>query len=85
MTLLDLLLEELPRRGGWPVGMACACQSCVDSEIYFYTETYRDDEVADGYADTKSKFYPKKHRRAERNGMCYVYVTKEQYEAAVNG
>lgn len=85
MKLLDLLVQELPRRGGWPDNVACACQSVVDSEIYFYPDLYRDGEVAAGYADPYASFYPENHQRALRNGLCYVYVTKEQYEAAVNG
>lgn len=31
MKLIDLLLQELPKRGGWPEGADCCCVSGVDS------------------------------------------------------
>lgn len=40
MKLIDLLVEELPKRGGWPDGAVCVVQSIVDGEIYFYDRQY---------------------------------------------
>lgn len=34
MKLIDLLIQELPKRGGWPEGAECAVQD-VDSQICF--------------------------------------------------
>lgn len=31
MKLIDLLVQELPKRGGWPEGADCCCVSGVDS------------------------------------------------------
>lgn len=32
MKLIDLLVKELPKRGGWPDGADCCCVSGVDSD-----------------------------------------------------
>lgn len=32
MKLIDLLVQELPKRGGWPEGADCCCLSGVDSD-----------------------------------------------------
>lgn len=32
MKLIDLLVQELPKRGGWPDGADCCCLSGVDSD-----------------------------------------------------
>lgn len=32
MKLIDLLVQELPKRGGWPDGADCCCASGVDSD-----------------------------------------------------
>lgn len=40
MKLIDLLVQELPKRGGWPEGAVCVVQSVVDGEIYFYNRPY---------------------------------------------
>ena len=40
MKLIDLLVQELPKRGGWPDGAVCVVQSIVDGEIYFYDRQY---------------------------------------------
>nr|DAH88118.1 MAG TPA: peptidoglycan recognition protein [Caudoviricetes sp.] len=34
MKLIDLLVQELPKRGGWPNGAVCATQD-KDGEVYF--------------------------------------------------
>lgn len=78
MKLLDLLLQELPRRGGWPEGAGSACQSMVDTEIYFYPDTYKDGEVAKGWAMKEHSFYPTLSVTVE-GSFGYVYVSKEQY------
>lgn len=84
MTLLELLLEELPHRGGWPRGAACACQSAVDNEIYFYPDPWKDGEIPLG--DAHPKFYPHNDVRTRRYGRMYVFVSKREYEkAAKNG
>lgn len=35
MKLIDLLVQELPKHGGWPEGAESAQQSAIDKEVYF--------------------------------------------------
>lgn len=37
MKLIDLLVQELPKRGGWPDGAESVVQDADDSEFYFFT------------------------------------------------
>ncbi|EOG5419316.1 hypothetical protein ACLE0S_001056 [Cronobacter malonaticus] len=81
MKLIDLLVQELPKRGGWPNGAICATQSVIDGEIYFYDHPY------DGQGCmliTRGKF---KLLIAQDTVSCYVglhpIITREQYEAAL--
>lgn len=40
MKLIDILVRELPKRGGWPRGMKEVAQSIIDGELYFYDSIY---------------------------------------------
>lgn len=37
MKLIDLLVKELPKRGGWPEGAESVVQDADDTEFYFFT------------------------------------------------
>lgn len=37
MKLIDLLVQELPKRGGWPDGAKSVVQDADDSKFYFFT------------------------------------------------
>lgn len=67
MTLLELLRQELPKRGGWPDDSDEMCQSQFDCEIYTNSKLLPDFYVGE---------------RAEDNGI-YNAVTREQYESAL--
>lgn len=72
MKLLDLLVKELPNRGGWPE-FASICWCDPDGEIRFDNDTVRD-------------FYPSPDfvngdDRACRIGNTSNGITEEQYEA----
>lgn len=67
MTLLELLVKELPKRGGWPEGAKVCCQSEVDFELYF-----------SGDCNWRSRIYL---ARAEDNESAAI--TRDQYEAAL--
>lgn len=67
MKLIDILLKELPRRGGWPEDSEEMCQSGQDSEIYTGSEILRD-----FYAGVE----------AEDCGISNE-ITKEEYESAL--
>ena len=72
MRLLDLLVQELPRRGGWPEDVTHIGQD-YDRELMFYgrgramTGIFLDELAID-------------HRKCGRNG---AKINKEQYEAAL--
>lgn len=67
MKLIDMLVEELPKRGGWPDDSDEMCQSQFDCEIYTNSKLLSDFYVGE---------------RAEDNGIDNG-VTREQYEAAL--
>lgn len=74
MKLIDLLVKELPKRGGWPA-FASVCWSYPDGEIRFDNDTARD-------------FYPSPDfvngdDRACSIGNSSNGITREQYEAAL--
>lgn len=37
MKLIDILVQELPKRGGWPERAEYVVQDCDDTEFYFFT------------------------------------------------
>lgn len=67
MKLIDILVEELPKRGGWPDDSDEMSQSQFDCEIYTESKFLPDFYVGE---------------RAEDNGIDNG-VTREQYEAAL--
>lgn len=69
MTLLELLVQELPKRGGWPDRVARISQD-DDTEIRFYTHT--------GEAPEYDFYPPQKDKCGDR-----IIITREQYEAAL--
>lgn len=78
MTLLELLVKELPKRGGWPEGAGSVSQSRIDGQLYFYAG-----KCNRTGADLKSDY------RLNLCDECYFgapglpSVTREQYEAAL--
>lgn len=79
MKLRDLLVQELPRRGGWPEG-AVECQRFVDeSTIDFY------DEDGNWPQDCGKVYGPIAHQLVRKqNQPCELeIVTRDQYEAAL--
>jgi len=75
MTLLEMLVQELPKRGGWPEGAVIAWQSIHDGEVYFCRADGEYTEESNG--GTKN-YFPVSSTR----GIEYI-VTREQYEAAL--
>ena len=65
MKMIDILVEELPKRGGWPDDSDEMCQSQFDCEIYTNSRLLPDFYVGE---------------RAEDNGIDNG-ITREQYEA----
>lgn len=73
MKLIDLLVKELPKRGGWPEGMNYCGQSGFDNELYFYRHPYT------GQACDKRGIFTDSHR----SEYAYTPISREQYEAAL--
>ena len=67
MKLIDILVEELPKRGGWPDDSDGMCQSQFDCEIYTNSKI-----MPDFYAN----------ERAEDCHTDNI-ITRKQYEAAL--
>ncbi|MDK1689568.1 hypothetical protein QMT05_21685 [Cronobacter malonaticus] len=82
MKLIDLLVQELPKRGGWPEGVAAMAQD-FDGDVQNYADTI--DIKLGTYANGSSRIHGsyslRKIKAAEdrRN----AFVTREQYEAAI--
>ena len=84
MTLLELLRQELPKRGGWPEGAVGVVQDKDDTEFYFFIGTapkfdgkswwFNDDNV-----DNEWIYHNYKNPLASDHATAIV--TREQYEA----
>lgn len=83
MELLDLLVKELPSQGGWPKGMLSVIQSKVDGELYFYTKQWKKGQTPNVISDFD--LYLKSGTQVQGWKGEYFVVTKDQYEAKVNG
>lgn len=75
MTLLELLRQELPKRGGWPEGAERARQD-ADREICFEGVGGVYDFVADEMSDDSLHWLNENDMNTSG-----LYVTHEQYEA----
>ena len=83
MTLLELLRQELPKRGGWPEGVAAMAQD-ADGAVQNYVDT-RDIRINYEFAHGTSRIACS---YSIESGECEVstdrltaIVTREQYEA----
>lgn len=72
-TLLQILVEELPKIGGWPDDMNYCGQSAYDNELYFYRHPYT------GQSCDKRGIFTDSHR----SEYAYTPISREQYEAAL--
>lgn len=69
MTLLELRVKELPKRGGWPKGIEKISQSPIDGELYLFKPC----EILTGRG---IYFF-------EVSDLCGIKVHKRQFEAAI--
>ncbi|WP_319730324.1 hypothetical protein [Cronobacter malonaticus] len=81
MKLIDLLVQELPKRGGWPDGAVECCRHKGSNSIDFY------DANGNWPVDCALKYgkdFAAKSEYNENNPRYLVdSVTREQYEAAL--
>jgi len=86
MTLLELLVKELPKRGGWPDGADGVVQDRDDIEFYFFTgHAPKYDGASWWFAGDSSNcswiYHDYENEFAEDNATAIV--TRDQYEAAL--
>lgn len=72
-TLLQILVEELPKIGGWPDDMNYCGQSAYDNELYFYRHPYT------GQPCDKRGIFTDSHR----SEYAYTPISRDKYEAAL--
>ena len=78
MTLLELLLKELPKRGGWPEGaVECFVHTGIEDYGYFY------DKNGSGGVGDWINTTSVKHVETQSGSVAGCSVTREQYEAAI--
>lgn len=85
MKLIDLLVQELPKRGGWPDGAEIAVQD-ADSQICFssHSDVYANKEQTDWYGGDWGDGYwnnPFIDIIADDRHECIV--SRKQYESAL--
>ncbi|ELY5887216.1 hypothetical protein SNN87_001288 [Cronobacter sakazakii] len=78
MKLIDLLVQELPKRGGWPDGSTRVRQD-RDTEICFEPVTTAHDFHCGVIASDVEEWFSSREMR----GSSDYYITREQYEAAI--
>ncbi|MCK1065026.1 hypothetical protein [Pluralibacter gergoviae] len=84
MTLLEILVKELPWKGGWPVG-ACLAVQDADSQLCF-SSTADVRLCSDGTDWTGGKWYGSWSNEfidTLAEDRQWAIITREQYEAAL--
>lgn len=85
MKLIDLLVKELPRRGGWPEGAEIAVQD-TDSQICFssHSDVYANKEKTDWYdGDLGNGCWDNPFIDTIADDRHECIVSRKQYEAAL--
>lgn len=76
MKLIDILVRELPKRGGWPDGVYSISQF-PSGELCYHDEQ-------NNCSNANSSIYLTKHEDGDDTDWAYgIYITREQYEAAL--
>lgn len=86
MKLIDLLVRELPKHGGWPDGAEAVVQDADDMEFYFYTggpvvNTGKSWWFKDGVDGSTWIFYEGKFEVADDHDT--TTITRDQYQSAL--
>lgn len=86
MKLIDILVEELPKRGGWPEGAVGVVQDEDDTEFYFFVGSapkfdgkswwFNDDNV-------DNEWIYHNHKNPLASDYTTAIITREQYKAAL--
>ena len=84
MTLLELLRQELPKRGGWPEGAVGVVQDKHDTEFYFFIGTAPKFDGKSwwfGGSNPENQWIFHDHKNSLASDHATAIVTREQYEA----
>lgn len=80
MKLIDFLVQELPKRGGWPEGAAECCWFRSEKNLYFYDEN---GDAPEGFYNDSSYDFNLEgvHYKATTQGV--QEIPKSEYEEAL--
>lgn len=81
MKLIDLLVQELPKRGGWPEYAENAVQDKSDTEIYFFSGDKP--HLAGSYWHGAGSWFFTHWENELSDDWDRAIVSREQYEAAL--
>ncbi|HDZ9011416.1 TPA: hypothetical protein RUY31_004144 [Klebsiella quasipneumoniae subsp. similipneumoniae] len=85
MTLLEILVSELPKRGGWPDGVAAMAQD-DDGSVQNYSDTYDiriDSYHAYGMSRIVGSYSLEEGEVSAGTDRLTAIITREQYESAL--
>lgn len=85
MTLLEILVRELPKRGGWPDGVAAMAQD-DDGSVQNYSDTYDiriDSYHAYGMSRIVGSYSLEEGEVSAGTDRLTAIITREQYESAL--
>lgn len=81
MKLIDFLVDELPKHGGWPSGAAEAYRHNCDNYATFYDEKGNSDLVGMDFRTMKEiKFPPNLQFEPDDETRAGQTITKSQYD-----
>ncbi len=80
MKLIDLLVQELPKRGGWPDGAVECCWFRNDKQVYFYDEN---GESPEDFTNDGNYNFNLDHVTYKPTAEGIQEIPKSEYEAAL--
>lgn len=83
MKLIDILVEELPKRGGWPKGAAFVAQE-EGGWLWSFTSKPQKDCDDEWMDESSSGYHNKVGKLPEASDHDTSAITREQYEAALD-
>lgn len=89
MKLIDILVRELPKRGGWPERAEYVVQDCDDTEFYFFTggpvrfdgKSWWFADVAERDDDSAWIYFEGSNEISDDHDTSII--SREQYESAL--
>lgn len=82
MKLIDILVQELPKRGGWPEGAAFVAQE-EGGELWSFTSKPQKDCDDEWMDESHHGYHTKVGKLREASDHDVSTITREQYEAAL--